>query len=856
MKYYLQKCICFLLLVIILIGGTMPPLVAQGLTKKSVLVLNSYHKDYKWSDNIVEGITSVLAPNSQNVDMQVEYMDTHRISGNNYIQQLFEIYKYKFQNKKFDVIIASDDPAFSFLLQYHDQLFPNTPVVFCGVNYFDDSMLAGRDLFTGVVEGQDIKSTLDIALKLHPNTKNIYVINDNTMTGASIEKTLQETIPQFQDRVNFISLEEYSMDEIKEKVANLPPDSIVLFLIFFQDISGNKFSYEESISQIVANSTVPIYGVWDFSLGNGLVGGMLSSGYYQGELAAQLAQKILQGAPPSTIPIVKNSPNHYMFDRTQMKHFNIKPSDLPPESIIINDTYSGKKQILVLNSYQSGMTWTDSLITGIKSLLNENTNVDLYYEFMDTKQNTGPEYIQKLYEIYKYKYQSRHFDAIIVSDDDAYSFILKYGREIFPNVPAVFCGVNYFQDSDLIDHPLITGLVELIDIEKTIEVALKIQPKVKNIVVINDNSVTGDANRKLVNDVIPKFPSTNFIFYDDMNMSEIQDRVAKLPNDTIILLMSFNKDKPNNIFSDEETIRIIAGNSTVPTYSIWDFYMERGIIGGMLSSAYYQGEQAASMLLRILNGEKPQDIPVVKQSPNKYMFDYKYLTKYNIDQKLLPDDSIIINAPTSNYERYFLYFLAILVVIISLVSMLQRKKAKEELTILKTPDYLTGILNRGTGIAFLQQQIDAAYKNTTKVTIIFVDVNHLKMINDTYGHHEGDKLIRDTSQLLLKELSHSEVVCRFGGDEFILILPNFTLQQATDLWQKIEDDIASYNVTQNNNYTISVSHGFAEYDPVNPVSVNTLIKKADTEMYAAKRIYKLALEKDPSFSTTSNMVKH
>lgn len=81
----------------------------------------------------------------------------------------------------------------------------------------------------------------------------------------------------------------------------------------------------KSISQIVANSTVPIYGVWDFSLGNGLVGGMLSSGYYQGELAAQLAQQILQRAPPSTIPIVKNSPNHYMFDRTQMKRFNIKP---------------------------------------------------------------------------------------------------------------------------------------------------------------------------------------------------------------------------------------------------------------------------------------------------------------------------------------------------------------------------------------------------------------------------------------------------------------------------------------------------------------------------------------------------
>lgn len=497
----------------LLLGSAIPPILAQGLTKKSILVLNSYHKDYKWSDNIVEGIASVFAPNAQNIDLQVEYMDTHRISDNDYIYQLSETYKYKFKEKKFDVIIASDDPAFAFLLKYHDQLFPNTPIVFCGVNYFDDSMLAGQNLFTGVVEGQDIASTLSIALTLHPTTKNIYVINDKTMTGNSIEKTLQDTIPEFKERVNFISLREYDMRQIKEKVAQLPPDSLILFLIFFQDISGNKFSYAESISQISTNSVVPIYGVWDFSLGDGLVGGMLTSGYYQGERAANLAQRILQGERPSDIPIVKNSPNHYMFDRTQMKRFNIKPSDLPQESIMINDTYSGKKQVLVLNSYHSGMAWTDNLITGIKSILNTDTTIDVYYEFMDTKQNTGPEYLQKLYEIYKYKFKNKHFDAIITSDDDAYNFLLKYGWEITPNIPIVFCGVNFFQDSDLIDHHLITGIVELVDVQKTIEIALKLQPEVKNIVIINDKSLTGKANKRLLDDVISKFHSINFVFY-------------------------------------------------------------------------------------------------------------------------------------------------------------------------------------------------------------------------------------------------------------------------------------------------------------------------------------------------------
>ncbi|MDD4600691.1 MAG: ABC transporter substrate binding protein [Negativicutes bacterium] len=824
----------------------MPSSFAQSSPKKSILVLNSYHKDYKWSDNIVEGITASFAPNARNIDLQVEYMDTHRISDNNYIYQLFETYKYKFNGKKFDAIIASDDPAFDFLLKYHDQLFPNTPIVFCGVNYFTESMLVDQNLITGVVEGQDIKSTLDIALKLHPNTKNIYVINDNTMTGNSIGKTLQEAIPLFKDRVNFISLEEYDMEQIKEKVAHLPSDSLVLFLIFFQDVSGHKFSYADSISQISASSTVPIYGVWDFSLGDGIVGGMLSSGYYQGELAANLAQRILRGEKPSDIPIIKESPNHYMFDSIQMKRFNIKPSDLPQESIIINDTYSGKKQVLVLNSYHSGMTWTDNVIAGIKSILNANTNTDVYYEFMDTKQNSGPEYIPKLYEIYKYKFKNKHFDAVITSDDDAYNFLLKYGREILPNIPIVFCGVNYFQESSLADNHLITGIIEVLDVQKTIEVALKLQPIVRNVVVINDRSVTGQENKKLLTDVIPRFPAINFTFYEDMNISEIQDRVAKLPNDTIILLLSFNKDKSNNIFSYEESIRIIAEKSAVPIYSVWDFYMKRGIVGGMLSSGYYQGETAASILLRILDGEKPQDIPVVKQSPNKYMFDYQYLIKYNIDQSLLPVDSIIMNRPDSNNEKYFILGLVVLLILLSTISLVQRKRAKDQMKVLKTPDYLTGLLNRGTGLTFLQQKIDDAAKNNNKLTIIFVDVNHLKMVNDTYGHQEGDKLIQAASRLLLKGIRRSDGVCRFGGDEFLFILPDCNLTKAMEIWTKIEGFIDVYNTEQHHKYLLSLSQGFAEYDPENPISVDALIKKADTEMYIAKRLYKVRLDSDNS----------
>jgi diguanylate cyclase (GGDEF)-like protein len=811
---------------------------ARQQSKKSVLFLNSYHKGYKWSDDVLEGVRSVLGPYSRDIELVVEEMDTQRIEDAEYIQRLVEVYRYKFRNKRFDVIVASDDPAFNFLRQYHQELFAGTPVIFCGVNYFDDAMLAGQDLFTGVVEAHDIKSTIEIALQLHPATKNIYVINDNTITGKAIGKTFAETAPHFAARVNFISLADYDMDGILATVAALPTDSLVLFMIFFQDVTGRQFTYNESIAQIAAHSKTPIYGVWDFALGHGIVGGMLTSGYYQGEMAAKLAQKVLAGEKPAALPVVKTSPNRFMFDSIWMKRFAIKNSDLPPDSIIINDSFSGKKQVLVLNSYNYGMSWTEGIIAGIKNVLDANSNVDLYFEFMDTKRNNGPEYFQKLYEAYKYKFSDKRFDAIITSDDDAYNLLLKYHGEVFPGVPVVFCGVNYFQESQLEGNKYFTGVVEAMDIKKTLDLALKLHPAVKRIVVVNDKTPTGAANKKVMEEIMPGFPAILFTFYEDMNMADVQDKVASLAKEDLILLLSFNRDKSNNLYSYEDSIRIISEKANVPIYSVWDFYLGNGIVGGMLTSGYHQGEIAAGMTARLLAGEKPEAVPVVKDSPNKYMFDYYQLQRFNIDARRLPAESIVINKPVPFYDKHQTLILGLLLSAAAVQLLVQRKKAQDRLRVFATTDVLTGLFNRNTGLVMLQRQLEYAKRYNIKFTLCFIDVNDLKAANDTYGHTEGDKLIRVIGRILKERLRKSDILCRFGGDEFIMGFANCDRNQASIIWKAIEDDIAACNERSEFAFTLSVSYGFAEYDPAKPVSVQELVKTADSDMYVAKRQYK------------------
>ena len=119
-------------------------------TKKRVLVLHAYHQGFHWTDRIMQGVHKVF-DNHKNIELFVNYMDTKRRSDPEYFGLLRDLYATKYQHFKFDAIISSDDHALDFLLQYRDQLFPGTPVVFSGLNAFSADRLKGNKNYTGVL---------------------------------------------------------------------------------------------------------------------------------------------------------------------------------------------------------------------------------------------------------------------------------------------------------------------------------------------------------------------------------------------------------------------------------------------------------------------------------------------------------------------------------------------------------------------------------------------------------------------------------------------------------------------------------------------------------------------------------
>jgi len=148
---YLKRCLTCLILFIYL--SFSPWAISQAVPASRILVLNSYHKGFPWVDNIVSGIESVLDREKIGADLVIEYMDSKAVKyDETYKTMLHKLYSHKYSHQKFDVIISSDDNAFNFLREYHQEIFPDTPIVFCGVNNLKAPNLISRDHFTGILE--------------------------------------------------------------------------------------------------------------------------------------------------------------------------------------------------------------------------------------------------------------------------------------------------------------------------------------------------------------------------------------------------------------------------------------------------------------------------------------------------------------------------------------------------------------------------------------------------------------------------------------------------------------------------------------------------------------------------------
>jgi PAS domain S-box-containing protein len=313
---------------------------AEAVDDHRVLVINSYHRGFNWSDTEETGFVERIQEVFPAMDIPVEYLDAKRHSDQGHKQRMMKFLIDKYRGKRFDLIAALDNPAMDMLTQYRHELFPGVPVVFAGISDYRQYRRNGRGKVTGVVEKQDAKNTLETALSFHPETREVLVITDHTTSGISARRDVESLVPHFAGRLNIRFLPPTTFEEAAAEIRSLPRNALVLIQSYATDRTGKTLTTPESTRLFASAANVPAYVVHEYRLGGGVVGGFLLAGREQGRKAADLALRILLGVDADTIPVEELGVSKPMFDFVQLKRFGIPLKNLPPGSVVLHKPLS------------------------------------------------------------------------------------------------------------------------------------------------------------------------------------------------------------------------------------------------------------------------------------------------------------------------------------------------------------------------------------------------------------------------------------------------------------------------------------------------------------------------------------
>ena len=504
------------------------------------------------------------------------------------------------------------------------------------------------------------------------------------------------------------------------------------------------------------------------------------------------------------------------------------------------------RRVLFLSSYSYAWDTVQLQIEGIKEGID--SDIELDYEFMDTKRVDDDESRRLFAEGLAYRLSRvEPYDVLITGDDAALRFAMEHEEDLFSGIPVIFEGIN---DEDLAKEatsdPMITGVAERISFGKNIDLARIFYPDATKVVLVLDDTITGQALRKSFYGVAAQYPRLKF---SDINASrltteELKQAIASVDTDTILLYVMMTEDASGVHYTNPQAEMMLTQMAQVPVFRIVDGSFGSGVLGGNVVSMEMSGKLAAQMASEIVNGKDPAEFDVIEDSPNISVINEETMYTFGLDLSLIPEDVQIINHTPSFAERYRelivpgLLAACVMLLIILLFGMDSLRKNKlakqleiEQINLIQenSHDSLTGIRNRGK----LMEDIEHYAEKGILRAAFMLDIDNFKSINDNYGHRAGDDALRQIS-VRLHALNKNEMIAyRYAGDEFVILLRSWNTDEIDVCAQKCLEIFTEPFDLGNVRLQISGSLGVAFYE--RGMDEKTLVGHADEAMYRAKK---------------------
>ncbi len=308
---------------------------AEAAGPKRVLILHSFGRDFAPYDTIASVFRAELARGStESVVISEATLDAGRTLTDKEQQAFFEYLGARFESSTPDLVVTLGPQAARFYLAHRDQLFPTTPLVLAAL---DERFARGAPLRpndAAVVGKVDLPRLFENVLQLLPDTQTIAVVIGASELEHFWLGELKRELAPLTNRVNFLWLNDLSLEQMRQRVADLPPHSAIVYGLLVTDAAGIPHERQDALLSLHAVANAPIFGIYEDELGKGIVGGPYSSQRRNGREIAAAALRILAGAAGSAPQFSVAPFETPVYDWRELKRWNIDRSRLPPGSEI------------------------------------------------------------------------------------------------------------------------------------------------------------------------------------------------------------------------------------------------------------------------------------------------------------------------------------------------------------------------------------------------------------------------------------------------------------------------------------------------------------------------------------------
>lgn len=297
--------------------------------QKQVLVLYSTRRDAQIvtvGDRELPRILERGLP--EGLDYYSEFIDSARFGDTDYQTSFRDYLRLKFQGKRFDLLIAMDHLALEFL---EENRLATSPIVFFSARAMPRDPVNA----TGVIGELNFAGSLAMALQLQPEVRQVFVVTGAGSIDEQLEMTARAQFQSFESRVAITYLTGLPTQQLEQRLASLPPHSIVYYVIVDRDGNNAHFNPLEYLDRIAMIANAPIYSWVDSAIDHGIVGGSLKSQMAEVEEVGKVALRVLNGERADDIPMSSHDLNVRQVDWRELQRWGIREDRLPAGTSVL-----------------------------------------------------------------------------------------------------------------------------------------------------------------------------------------------------------------------------------------------------------------------------------------------------------------------------------------------------------------------------------------------------------------------------------------------------------------------------------------------------------------------------------------